>query len=233
MIAMFLPNKYTKWYYTIIKAAKDRLQSGYLERHHIIPVSLGGTNASDNLVRLTAKEHFICHRLLVRMTTGLNRSKMAFAAFRMTHRSKFHHENHYITSKTYEQIRRDFSKACSDTRRGKRPYEMTDKTRKAMSIAAKSRPARVQSEEEKCARSINQQGRSYSAETIQRMKASALKRPKTVWVSKEESILKIPESKLMEYLDRGFVRGRKGFVPASFFGKAPLSQLVDDRHESL
>lgn len=36
----------------------------YVESHHIIPRSKGGSNHKDNLVILTAKEHFIAHHLL-------------------------------------------------------------------------------------------------------------------------------------------------------------------------
>lgn len=38
----------------------------YVEQHHITPKCLGGTNESDNLVFLTAREHFIAHHLLHR-----------------------------------------------------------------------------------------------------------------------------------------------------------------------
>ena len=36
---IFIDNKYTKWYYTIIDNAKQRVNSvdDYLENHHIIP----------------------------------------------------------------------------------------------------------------------------------------------------------------------------------------------------
>ena len=40
----------------------------YFERHHILPLSLGGDKSyalgSDNIVLLTAREHYIAHRLL-------------------------------------------------------------------------------------------------------------------------------------------------------------------------
>lgn len=38
--------------------------SYYTEAHHIIPKSLGGSNAKENLVLFTAKEHFVAHKLL-------------------------------------------------------------------------------------------------------------------------------------------------------------------------
>lgn len=59
----------------------------YLERHHIIPESMGGSNEPSNLVYLTFKEHFISHLLLVKMCTEkknffkMNRALMAFQRF--------------------------------------------------------------------------------------------------------------------------------------------------------
>lgn len=38
--------------------------NGYHELHHIIPKCLGGSNERSNLVMLTAKEHYIAHKLL-------------------------------------------------------------------------------------------------------------------------------------------------------------------------
>ena len=55
---------YKKIHDTIIKHAKNRINNGYVEKHHIIPKCLGGTNKKDNLVKLTAKEHFLIHKLL-------------------------------------------------------------------------------------------------------------------------------------------------------------------------
>lgn len=74
-------NKYQKWYDQIIDRARTRNITGYTEKHHIVPRSLGGTNDKSNIVKLTAREHFICHVLLVKMTHGLQRRKMACAAW--------------------------------------------------------------------------------------------------------------------------------------------------------
>jgi hypothetical protein len=65
---MFNNSKYTKIYYSIVNRALTRsINDGYIEKHHIIPRSLGGTNDANNIVKLTPKEHFICHRLLTKM----------------------------------------------------------------------------------------------------------------------------------------------------------------------
>lgn len=39
----------------------------YTERHHVIPVCMKGTNKKENLVPLTAREHYIAHALLVKI----------------------------------------------------------------------------------------------------------------------------------------------------------------------
>ena len=57
-------NKYFKWYWSICNRAKDRVLSPdiYVEKHHIYPNSIYGKN--QDLVKLTAKEHYIVHLLL-------------------------------------------------------------------------------------------------------------------------------------------------------------------------
>jgi len=46
---------------------RERDDNEYYEKHHIIPRCKGGTNDSDNLTYLTAREHFLCHWLLHRI----------------------------------------------------------------------------------------------------------------------------------------------------------------------
>lgn len=43
---------------------------GYTEQHHILPRSLGGGNGIDNLIRLTASDHFFAHLLLAKIHGG-------------------------------------------------------------------------------------------------------------------------------------------------------------------
>jgi|SRR5579872_263241 len=44
-----------------------RGQSNYCEQHHITPRCMGGSDNQSNLVMLTAKEHFLAHKLLVKI----------------------------------------------------------------------------------------------------------------------------------------------------------------------
>ena len=66
---LFESNKYTLWYFEIINSAKikDRKKDILTESHHIIPRCMNGSNDKSNLVRLTHREHYICHLLLCKM----------------------------------------------------------------------------------------------------------------------------------------------------------------------
>jgi len=52
-------------YIKLVTRAKNRIISEYTEKHHIIPKCLGGSNKKENLVKLTAEEHFMAHKLLI------------------------------------------------------------------------------------------------------------------------------------------------------------------------
>jgi len=62
---------YKEIYDNIIRKAQleNRIKGKeiYYEKHHIIPKCLKGNNEKSNLVLLTAKEHFICHKLLTKI----------------------------------------------------------------------------------------------------------------------------------------------------------------------
>lgn len=49
------------------RGAKPRSLTGRVERHHITPRHVGGTNDPSNLTTLTPREHLLAHRLLHRM----------------------------------------------------------------------------------------------------------------------------------------------------------------------
>lgn len=59
---------YIKIYNELINKRKlTPPENCYIEKHHIIPVCMNGTNDKDNLVPLTAREHYIAHALLVKI----------------------------------------------------------------------------------------------------------------------------------------------------------------------
>ena len=102
---IFIDNKYTKYYNDIIKNAQERHlpEDVYVEKHHIIPRSLGGDNRKTNLVLLTAREHFVCHLLLIKMTEKQARFKMLSAVTRF--RQVNSKQQRAFTSWEYKKIR--------------------------------------------------------------------------------------------------------------------------------
>ena len=82
----------------------------YFEKHHIIPKSLGGKPSrgvfSENIVLLTAREHFIAHWLL--WLIYRNRS-MAYAFISMTRQTITNKQQRYYSSRGYEIARLAFS----------------------------------------------------------------------------------------------------------------------------
>jgi hypothetical protein len=106
---MYLNNKYTKIYNSIIERAKNRELYSYFEKHHIVPQSLGGTNNEENIVKLTAREHFICHLLLTKMLVGPSKSKMYQAAWMMASSTSKNQQRHKVNNRTYETLRVEMS----------------------------------------------------------------------------------------------------------------------------
>ncbi len=104
---MFKENKYTKWYFNIINDRRSNPYTGYVEKHHIIPKSMGGSNAKDNLVALSAREHFICHWLLTKMT---DKKGMRLALLAMT-RASSNQSRYKVSSRIFQKIRENASNA--------------------------------------------------------------------------------------------------------------------------
>lgn len=105
---MFINNKYTTWYISLIANAQTRQlpPNTYTEKHHIIPKSMGGGDDTSNIARLTAKEHLIAHMLLVKMTEGVFHRKMSFALWRMTQDNSARNSRHKVNASQYESIKK-------------------------------------------------------------------------------------------------------------------------------
>lgn len=58
---------YKKIYDNLISKGRNRVLNCYVERHHIIPKCMGGTDDKENLVELTPEEHYVAHQLLVKI----------------------------------------------------------------------------------------------------------------------------------------------------------------------
>lgn len=100
---MYIQNKYYLTYFKIIDRSQNRSlpKSIKTEVHHILPRSLGGSDDSSNLARLTLKEHWICHRLLVKFLTDKKHiRKMYNALFMMAVK-----DYRTINGRIYQQIK--------------------------------------------------------------------------------------------------------------------------------
>ena len=81
--------------------------AGYSEKHHVVPRCLGGSNSKDNLVVLTAEEHFLAHQLLVQLHPGNH--KLAYAAQAMV----FKNAKTRRSNKMYGWLKRRLAQASS------------------------------------------------------------------------------------------------------------------------
>lgn len=94
---------YQKHYRSLIERSYKRNIEGYVERHHILPRCMGGTDDVKNLCILTPKEHFIAHLLLVRMYKESDHVyKLASAVNMMINNTSSGRRN---TSRSYEYAR--------------------------------------------------------------------------------------------------------------------------------
>lgn len=116
-----IDNKYTRHYWKLINTRKNRIITGYTEKHHIIPRSLGGTNLKDNLVSLTPREHFIAHLLLSKMFDGDEKYKMYYAFNMILVKSK-DNQRYRPTSRFYEQARKLVGITSSKNNKGRMPW---------------------------------------------------------------------------------------------------------------
>lgn len=73
-------------------------KSIYTENHHILPLCMGGNNQKSNLTKLTAKEHFICHKILCRLYP--DNEKLRFAFWSMCNQKN--KRNYRVSSRDYE-----------------------------------------------------------------------------------------------------------------------------------
>jgi hypothetical protein len=164
---------YSRHYDVLITRAQDRSLSGYFEKHHIVPRCMGGTDEPDNLVRLTAEEHFVAHLLLVKIFPG-NR-KLVLAALAMGMNNGLTMRG--ATNKRHGWLRRRHSEAMKgrvvspETREKLRAAQagrkLSDETKQKMSTVRKGRKNTPETIERMRTAQI---GKRHSAETIEKLK---------------------------------------------------------------
>ena len=129
---------YVNVYYSIIKNRLDNPVEGYVECHHIVPKSEGGTDNDDNIVALTAREHYIAHLLLAKIYNDYKMWHAVNLMSRLNAKVK-------INSRLYEMVRINSARTHSEFMKGKPSWnkgkkmseeqkqKLSDATKKAMS----------------------------------------------------------------------------------------------------
>jgi 5-methylcytosine-specific restriction endonuclease McrA len=191
--------------------SRDLSKEIYTERHHIIPRSLGGSNNSTNLVKLTAKEHRLVHILLPRMTINPAHTKSMWYALWMMLRTRNKDQNRKISKGSmFEFAKIEVAKNSSQLHKGK---TVSNETREKLSKSCQGRPSafkgKTHSAESKQKLSTAHKGKTIAPETVAKIlesrkhyrhseetkrKISQSQMSKTVIVS-EETKKKISESK--------------------------------------
>ena len=140
---------YAAHYSHLIARARGRVLVGYRERHHVLPSCMGGGNEPENLVALTAEEHYVAHQLLVRIHPDI--PGLVHAAVWMAKQC--------TGNKAYGWLRQRHALAVSAARLGKQF------SKEHLANMSAARRGRVLSPEHRANMSATLRGRALSPET--------------------------------------------------------------------
>jgi hypothetical protein len=87
---------------------RSKANGEYYEKHHIVPRCLGGSNEKQNLVLLTAKEHFLAHRILYKIYP--NDRNIAFSFWGMCNQMGKNQSRYIPNASAYQEARLAFLK---------------------------------------------------------------------------------------------------------------------------
>lgn len=129
---------YKHIYQNLIEKRKVHHPTGYVEAHHIVPKCIGGNDCAENIVLLTAREHYIAHWLLWKIHRT---PAIAHAFWSMARVGRGQGRN--ITAAMYERARIAHSSGLSATMAGSGNHfygrKHTPETKRLISEKAKAR----------------------------------------------------------------------------------------------
>lgn len=162
---------YQKVYSQIIDRAKAenrvRAESIYYEYHHITPKCIGGSDDSSNKVLLTAREHFICHWLLIRIYPSSN--SLSFAFWTMCNQKNKYQQSRYLpSSRAYEEAKQASIQAQKGVPSGMLGKKHSEETRQKMSESRRRRSSKQHTPETKEKIRRARLGSKRSKETIEK-----------------------------------------------------------------
>lgn len=203
---------YERIYNQIIQKAKSELRvrtkEHYYENHHIIPRCMGGSNNKDNLVMLTAKEHFICHQLLCEIYPTNHQLIHAFWLMANGYTSKSQQRSYKISSRLYERLkikRRIALQTLNSSRKNKTHEDIFGKD-KADSIKLKISATL----KEKGIKPPSRAGCKMPADSIKRMLETRKSKPRSK-DSYKQSVAESKKTKLKKYGDENYNASKKYF----------------------
>ena len=184
---------YQKHYDALIERARHRTISGYSEQHHVVPKCLGGDDSVDNLVRLTAEEHYVAHQLLVKIHP--DNSKLIYAACLMSHSPI----GERINNKMFGWLKRKLSKLQSEKFSGR---SWTLEQNASRSETVKRQWADPAARAKKVAA---MSGKTWSPERRAAKSASMLGKPGRVWTQEQKD--KLSRTKKQAFLTQQLLKG--------------------------
>lgn len=130
-------HKYINWYISLIRKAQNRTSiDGYFEKHHIFPKSIFGKN--DLVVKLTAREHFIAHKLLYKIYLLRYGSDHKFTFFMMkAFGYMMTREEIKFNSRMYNQCKQAMSISMKGNNNPSVKYGISDEHREKISLKLK------------------------------------------------------------------------------------------------
>lgn len=152
-------NKYFQIYILLMTTARVRFHpvSKYLEKHHIVPDCFfvdrsrpgkpgwiqGDPNVPENIVLLTAKEHYIAHRLLCKFLTGIAQKKMTYALWFMSQRST----SWILPSRVYESLQTSINNWNKEPKgklpKPRKPNSVESNIKRSLALKGRKRPEMV------------------------------------------------------------------------------------------
>jgi len=166
---------YQRIYDQLMDRARTRKLEGYSEKHHLLPRCIGGNDEPENLRRLTAREHFVAHELLVKLYP--DNYDLKYAVGKMSHNRRYN-------SRKIDWVRRLHSEAISHNMKGKpstfKGKKHTEEAKAEQSRKAYLRPPPSSETRKKLSIASSKQketggpnlGRTFTDETKKRQSAS-------------------------------------------------------------
>ena len=198
-------------------------ENDYFEQHHIIPVCIGGSGDKEdgrfkhhshhqNCIWLTAREHFIAHKLL--MIENPDNSKLAYAWICMSRCNKF--QNRQIDESEYELLKKTYSKLAMN-----KIWTEAERQKLSRSLKGVKKPKR-------------------SDEHILHLKQardfhSTTKGKRAVYNKELDKVKFVNESEVDEYLKYGWVLGSKPLTAEAKekIGKSNSISLKGKKHQEI